>query len=303
MRPEDFLNIIQPDPPSNSFLLGTIPSTYTAGTGYAPVQFDGETAASTKTYPHLASYAPDPNDRVVLGKVGNGYVILGKVGYSEGSVGPYDDRYAQLAGATFTGNLLWGDGALRVETANDLGATKPSGFYQTSAPVNGPSSITGWVHYITARHSNASNNYQMQFAGDFFDANKIYYRVTNNSATSPWYKLLHLGQDSSWIGLSLVNGFSVYDAVNWGTPSYRKKPDNTVRLKGLVKFPSTSPAAYTVIANLPAGYRPASNSLFTVQANDALTRVEVRPNGDIACNATTASGWVSLWPISFEAEQ
>lgn len=56
--------------------LGTVTST----SGGITVQFDGETAPSSKKYKRLASYSnPAVNDRVLLIKVGGTYVILGKV--------------------------------------------------------------------------------------------------------------------------------------------------------------------------------------------------------------------------------
>ena len=62
---------------SPAFRLGTIPSTYTSGR--PQVQFDGESAASTRTYPYLGSYTPAANDRVLVAMVGHGGIILGKV--------------------------------------------------------------------------------------------------------------------------------------------------------------------------------------------------------------------------------
>lgn len=57
--------------------LGTIPVTYT--TGKPTVQFDGETSPSAKQYPYLASYTPVAGDRVLLVRVGNSWVIQGKI--------------------------------------------------------------------------------------------------------------------------------------------------------------------------------------------------------------------------------
>lgn len=77
MRPEDFLNIIGDKEKQASFRLGTIPADYTSGR--PKVQFDGETTASTRTYPHLASYTPAANDRVLVAMVGKGGVVVGKI--------------------------------------------------------------------------------------------------------------------------------------------------------------------------------------------------------------------------------
>lgn len=57
--------------------LGTIPASYT--TGKPTVQFDGESSASTKQYPYLASYTPVAGDRVLLVRIGNSWVIQGKI--------------------------------------------------------------------------------------------------------------------------------------------------------------------------------------------------------------------------------
>ncbi|MEH7114515.1 hypothetical protein V7124_19440 [Neobacillus niacini] len=40
--------------------------------------FEGESVLSVKQYPYLSSYTPAANDIVLLAKVGNTYVILGK---------------------------------------------------------------------------------------------------------------------------------------------------------------------------------------------------------------------------------
>lgn len=45
--------------------------------GLPRLVFDGETEVSVKSYPHLASYTPQANDRVMLVK----NVVIGKVIY------------------------------------------------------------------------------------------------------------------------------------------------------------------------------------------------------------------------------
>ena len=78
MRPEDFLKIITDQGrDSPVFLLGIIPSGYT--TGRPTITFDGESTASTRTYPYLSQYTPTANDRVILAVVGHGVVVLGKI--------------------------------------------------------------------------------------------------------------------------------------------------------------------------------------------------------------------------------
>lgn len=58
--------------------LGTIPATY-SGSGLPTVQFDGESAPSTRTYPRAHSYTPAAGDRVLLIGHGSTWVVLCKV--------------------------------------------------------------------------------------------------------------------------------------------------------------------------------------------------------------------------------
>lgn len=74
----DLLNLLTGAPETRvNFRLGTIPNTYTAGR--PTVIFDGEGAASTRTYPYLSSYVPAIGDRVLVATVGRSGVILGKI--------------------------------------------------------------------------------------------------------------------------------------------------------------------------------------------------------------------------------
>lgn len=74
------------------------------------------------------------------------------------------------------------------QTRDDAGApTVTSGFYQTVNPVNYPAGASGWWHLLDVRHTNASNNYGMQFAGNFYDQ-ELWYRKTNDNGSQPWRK-------------------------------------------------------------------------------------------------------------------
>jgi hypothetical protein len=63
--------------PTSYLRLGTIPADYVSGR--PRIIFDGEDAATSRTYPYLPSYVPRAGDRVVLAKVGHSWVILGRV--------------------------------------------------------------------------------------------------------------------------------------------------------------------------------------------------------------------------------
>lgn len=62
---DTFLNLTEPDNKNQVVVkFGTIVSNYT--TGRPRVIIDGNTAATVKTYPYLASYTPAANHRVVI---------------------------------------------------------------------------------------------------------------------------------------------------------------------------------------------------------------------------------------------
>lgn len=103
-----------------------------------------------------------------------------------------------------SGIAYWGNGGTRSETRDDAGSQGGrSGFYETSVPAPAANWYTGassWQHLIETRHSNTGNNYAMQFAGSFFDQ-RLYFRKTNNSATTAWSEVAlggANGPNSTW---------------------------------------------------------------------------------------------------------
>lgn len=59
-----------------TFKLGRIDPNYS--NGRPRIIFEGESSPSLKVYPYLSSYTPVANDIVLLARVSNSYVILGK---------------------------------------------------------------------------------------------------------------------------------------------------------------------------------------------------------------------------------
>jgi len=80
MRAEDFLSVIKGYVQQfikKIITLGTVDSGYVSGR--PRIVFDGESSASTKTYPYLARYSPTANDRVLLIKAGSTWVVVDKI--------------------------------------------------------------------------------------------------------------------------------------------------------------------------------------------------------------------------------
>jgi len=103
-----------------------------------------------------------------------------------------------------SGTAYWGNSGARSETRNDAGlsgATARSGFYETNAPApaaDWPTGASGWWHLLDVRQSNTANNYAMQFSGSSVDQ-KLFFRKTNNSATTPWTKIMTASDYASGI--------------------------------------------------------------------------------------------------------
>lgn len=79
MTPPEFLHLIRQavGDGRDLFALGTVDEAHT--TGAPRVRFDDEDVASVRTRPYLSGYTPTAGDRVLLGRVGNGWVVLGAV--------------------------------------------------------------------------------------------------------------------------------------------------------------------------------------------------------------------------------
>lgn len=117
---------------------------------------------------------------------------------------------------------------------------------------------------------------------------------------------------SNWINLTPQNGWEHYSTTNINHPklSYCRE-NNTVRLRGVVKYPLNTTSNATIIATLPEGMRPNYTKMFACvlregTANDTFCRVDVNSDGTIKFepisgdNAKyTTISWVSLDNISY----
>jgi len=107
---------------------------------------------------------------------------------------------------------------------------------------------------------------------------------------------------TGWTNLTLVNSWVTY-AGSSGTYSlhqYIKGSDGLVSLKGLIKSGSTT--SDTIIATLPAGFRPKERLLLTTANSATHNRIDITPTGEIRFQGST-NGWLSLDGITFYADQ
>lgn len=107
----------------------------------------------------------------------------------------------------------------------------------------------------------------------------------------------------AWSTPTYQNSWVAFDAGgtgNYGGLQYSKDPAGVVHLKGLMK--SGTATAGTVIANLPAGFRPNNLLYFSTVANDLMAAVRITNAGDVVCSPGVSAVWTSFANISFRAE-
>lgn len=112
---------------------------------------------------------------------------------------------------------------------------------------------------------------------------------------------LAIGQvDAGWLPLTLQNGWVNFGG-EWAGAGYRKV-NGVVFVRGLIKNGST--VSLSVIANLPAGYRVASNQGHHIPtvSNDVFSYKRIHSSGDITVGAGASAVYFDL-SCSFIAEQ
>lgn len=95
-----------------------------------------------------------------------------------------------------------------------------------------------------------------------------------------------------------LNGWLNYDTA-YGPTFFAKDKTGTVHIHGLVRTGTIT--AGTPIFNLPAGFRPPVVVLVAGASNDAFTRIDVTPAGDVKTGAGANASWITLSNIKFVA--
>jgi len=120
------------------------------------------------------------------------------------------------------GNLdLQGSAFLGYESdISDFGTPLKSGFYQNGGgreiPGDVPDTSHNWTHLITARHSNTSNNHQLQIASTFINNDRLFFRKvqagleTNNPG---WNEVATRGRNT-FVDNQIIQGTLVTQQTN-----------------------------------------------------------------------------------------
>ncbi|MFE2723893.1 hypothetical protein [Kitasatospora sp. NPDC059327] len=96
---------------------------------------------------------------------------------------------------------------------------------------------------------------------------------------------------ATWVAPTLKAGASA--VAGWQAPGLRAMPDGTVRMRGLVKIPASFAGGVIATIDDPA-LRPRLPEIFSVaNANESISQLYVKANGDIETWKTT-DGWFSF---------
>jgi hypothetical protein len=98
----------------------------------------------------------------------------------------------------------------------------------------------------------------------------------------------------AWTFPSLNSSWVNYGA-GFQTIRYRKTPDGTVHIQGLIAGGTTTGG--TTVFTLPAGYRPAGTLILTSQADGGGGIVIARTDIDSSGNVKTSIGWSATWTM------
>jgi len=157
-----------------------------------------------------------------------------------------------------------------------------------------------YYHLMGGAPSNTYIYYGLDASGNF---------ISRGVSTS-WLAIESMVYPSSFNGWTewppgggsnqLKNGWTNYGST-YPSAGYTKAADGVVMLKGLIGGGSTTQSS--VIANLPAGYRPKERQIFDSVSNGGFARLDVWPTGEVVVNAVSSNVWLSLSDIKFVAEQ
>lgn len=238
-------------------------------TGVSDVSLDG-----------IAFYPSGTSFTAISQPLLNGWVNYSDVNYTIApsyyvdSTGRVEIRAMVSSGTAADGTDVWSMPA----------ATRPTLYMHLPAHANTGNGTVG-VHYDSSGAVEAKGN-----GNGWYSIHAVYFpssRVSGSTCTTQWCTLT---LQNSW----------VYYGSPFTTAEYTKASDGTVHLKGLIR--SGTATSDTVLAQLPAGYRPKERLLFQNQNGGGLGRVDVDSSGNVRI-LIGSNAWLSLDGITFVAEQ
>lgn len=104
----------------------------------------------------------------------------------------------------------------------------------------------------------------------------------------------------TWAAMSLQNSWVNYDSANYANAEYAKDAKGVVHLRGVIK--DGTAAAFTLLATLPVGYRPAKRHVFVVVSNAGAAVIDVLANGQILYASGGGNANLTMCGITFDVQ-
>jgi hypothetical protein len=280
---------------------------------------NGATAANTPICTLPVGYRPDKRLAFITGSQngavsGTGRIDIaanGEVRFVSGSNG-----WISLDGIRFipsTASYAWSATTLQ-SGWTDYGGSGDTNPHETTLDNQGRVHLRGHVapgtttagavlFNLPAGQTRATQVTYLPAAGaNGFNWNAYSGGVDARSNPGAWLSLqamFYPGVATGWTSLGLSNSWA--PLASHATAEYKKSADKVVTLKGMITKGVNDDG--TVIATLPAGYRPKEQLLTSCVAYGAYCRIDILPDGRIVDTFSANNGWVSLDNISFIAEQ
>lgn len=116
------------------------------------------------------------------------------------------------------------------------------------------------------------------------------------------FQFIPTSYTGTWTSLTLLNSWVNHTPATYSTAQYTKTSDGMVTIKGLIKSGTVTNG--TIIATLPAGFRPTKTVLTdTICSGVVFCRLDIDSSGNIIVRAGVSAVWTSMDNITFLAEQ
>ncbi|NLH39030.1 MAG: hypothetical protein GX445_03090 [Elusimicrobia bacterium] len=174
-----------------------------------------------------------------------------------------------------SGQPIWGNGSSNTLFQDDITIRVPrSGFYETSSATTSegwPENTNSWYFLLNNQHSNTTNNYAMQFAGNFYTQN-LFYRSTNGSGITGWNRVL-MENSSGNVGIGTTSPVAKLDVAG------------DLRGTGNLYLNNISPTVYFQDTNHYSGMIHVNDNLMYILSGSGI-------------NSTSWAMHGSYWPLT-----
>ena len=251
------------------FSLGKISPNYQGGN--PQILFDGEASVSVKKYPHLSSYKPVSNDRVLLINIAGTHLVVGYIGAFRNT------NTMNVISASYSGsNYQTGYSYFPSNSGLSLGYPAEDILVYTIKD-----SDFRMTQYITENSSDMSQT-------------RMWIRKYYSGSWSPFQEILTEKSKTDWFSISNYGTGWSNNGGSWQVGSYMRDSDGFVNLRGLISTGSVEEAFV-----LPTGFRPPKSGIYSARDNGGTNNAKVYIYSYGEVRIQSSASWVSLAGLRF----